>query len=39
LEAVAGSVEKPLTITATLENFDELYQQLNPSVTPKAASG
>jgi threonine synthase len=39
LEAVAASVEKPLTITATLENFDELYQQLNPSVTPKAASG
>ena len=39
LEAVAGSVEKPFTITATLENFDELYQQLNPSVTPKAASG
>jgi len=39
LEAVAGSVEKPLTITATLENFDELYQQLNPPVTAKAAIG
>jgi threonine synthase len=39
LEAVAGSVEKPLTITATLENFDALYQQLNPPVTAKAAIG
>src|SRR5213593_4702058 len=36
LEAVARSVEKPLTITGTLENFDELYQQLNPPVTAKA---
>jgi threonine synthase len=39
LEAVAGSVEKPLTITATLENFDVLYRQLNSTVTAKAASG
>jgi threonine synthase len=39
LEAVAGSVEKPLTITATLENFDELYQQLHPTLTAEAASG
>jgi len=28
-----------LTITGTLENFDELYQQLNPPVTGKAAIG
>jgi threonine synthase len=39
LEAVAASVEKPLTIPATLESFDELYQQLNPLATAKAASG
>ena len=39
LEAVAGSIEKPSTITATLENFDELYKHLNPKATAKAASG
>lgn len=31
LEAVAPSVDKPYTITATLENFDELYADLNPA--------
>jgi threonine synthase len=39
LEAVAASVAKPWTITATLENFDELYQQLDPQPTAKAARG
>ena len=39
LEAVAGSVAKPWTIPATLESFDELYQQLDPPATAKAASG
>ena len=33
LEAVAGRVEKPLTITATLESFDELYEHINPTAT------
>jgi threonine synthase len=37
LEAVARSVEKPYTINATLENFDELFQDLNPSAPAKAA--
>jgi threonine synthase len=37
LETVAGAVEKPFTISATLENFDELYQQLTEPVTAKAA--
>ena len=39
LETVAGSVQKPSTITADLENFDKLYQHLNPSARPKAAAG
>ncbi len=39
LEAVARTVEKPFTITASLENFDELYRQLNSTVTATAASG
>ena len=38
LEAVARSVEKPFTINATLQNFDELYEQLNQSVAARAAS-
>jgi threonine synthase len=38
LEAVARSVEKPFTMNATLKNFDELYQQLNPTTIAKAAS-
>ena len=39
LEAVAATVEKPLTITPTLKNFDKLYEHLNRTVTAKAASG
>jgi threonine synthase len=37
LETVAGSVEQPFTISATLENFDDLYDQLNQPVKVKAA--
>jgi threonine synthase len=37
LEAVAQSVERPFSINATLENFDELYQQLNPMTKAKIA--
>ena len=37
LETVAGSVEKPFTINATLENFETLYQQLTQPATAKAA--
>jgi threonine synthase len=37
LEAVARSVETPFSINATLENFDRLYQKLNPTATAKAA--
>ncbi len=37
LEAVAGSVEKPITIDAKLENFDALYQQLNQPAIATAA--
>jgi threonine synthase len=33
LEAVAPSIEQPYTIKATLENFDQLYQDLNPPVS------
>jgi threonine synthase len=39
IEVVAGSVETPFTINATLQKFDELYQQLNPAARAKAASG
>ena len=38
LEAVARSVEQPYTIKATLENFDQLYQHLNPPVSQAAGS-
>ncbi len=38
LEAVARSVEKPFTIDATLDHFDDLFQQLNPSM-PALATG
>ena len=38
LEAVARSIEQPYTIKATLENFDQLYKDLNPPVS-KAAGG
>jgi threonine synthase len=37
LETVAASVEKPFTINATLDNFDRLFQELNPTATAKAA--
>jgi threonine synthase len=37
LEAVARSVETPFSINATLENFDALYQKLNPTAIAKAA--
>jgi len=37
LEAVAKSVEKPYTINATLENFDELFRALTPAGSVKAA--
>ena len=36
LEAIARSVEKPFTINASLENFDELYKQLIPRMKAKA---
>jgi threonine synthase len=36
LEVVAKSVEKPYTIAATLENFDELFQSLTPTESVKA---
>jgi threonine synthase len=38
LETVAGSVEKPFTINATLENFDALYQQVSETPKAKAAA-
>jgi threonine synthase len=37
LEAVASSVETPFSINPTLENFDALYQKLNPTAIAKAA--
>ncbi|MGH7855285.1 MAG: threonine synthase [Candidatus Binatia bacterium] len=37
LEAVAKSVEQPYTITATLQNFDELFHALTPAQSVKAA--
>ena len=37
LETVAGSVENPYTINATLENFDDLYRQLEQPIKAKAA--
>ena len=36
LEAVSKSVEKPYTIAATLENFDELFHKLTPTESVKA---
>ncbi|HEY3167402.1 MAG TPA: pyridoxal-phosphate dependent enzyme, partial [Candidatus Binatia bacterium] len=38
LETVAGSVEKPYEINATLQNFDELFHRLQPAVMKAAAS-
>src|SRR5438034_3369273 len=37
LEAVANSVEKPYTIDATLQNFEELFHQLDQPAEAKAA--
>ncbi len=37
LEAIAGAVESPFTISATLRHFDELYQQLEQPAKAKAA--
>jgi threonine synthase len=39
LEAVAQSVEKPYTIAATLEDFNDLFQDLNPQASVKALAG
>jgi threonine synthase len=39
LEAVAKSVEKPFTIDATLQNFDELFRSLAPAARVKVAVG
>lgn len=39
LEAVARSVEKPFTIRATLESFDDLYHQLCQPAQEKAIAG
>jgi threonine synthase len=36
LETVAHSIEKPYTINATLQNFDELFHQLEPGMNNKA---
>ena len=36
LEVVAQSVEKPYTIDATLENFDQLFHRLAPTESVKA---
>jgi len=36
LEAVARSVDQPYTINATLEHFDDLFQQLNPTAPARA---
>ena len=36
LEAVARSVDRPYTIDATLENFDELFEKLNPAAPARA---
>jgi threonine synthase len=38
LEAVAGIVAKPFTIGSNLNEFDEIYQQLNPPVGAQAAA-
>jgi threonine synthase len=38
LEAVASTIEQPYTIKATLENFDQLYQHLNPPFSQAACS-
>jgi threonine synthase len=39
LEAVAGSVERPFTINANIEHFDELFEQLRRPLPEKALAG
>ncbi len=39
LEAVAKSVDKPYTIDAALQSFDELFRALAPAASVKAATG
>jgi len=38
LETVAASVAKPFTINATLQDFDELFHQLQPAANMKAVA-
>jgi threonine synthase len=38
LETVAGSVEKSFTINATLQNFDDLFHQLQPAAIKTAVA-
>ena len=39
LEAVSKSVDKPYTIDAALQSFDELFRALAPAASVKAAAG
>ena len=39
LEAVAGSVDKPYTIDATLQNFDELFRAVTAEASVQAVAG
>jgi threonine synthase len=39
LEAVAESVEKPYTIAAALDKFDDLFRELTPAASRRAAAG
>ncbi|MEE9137903.1 MAG: pyridoxal-phosphate dependent enzyme, partial [candidate division NC10 bacterium] len=39
IEAVAGIVDKPFCINADLNNFDDLYNQLNQPSREKALAG
>jgi len=39
LEAVAKSVDKPYTIDAALQSFDELFRALAPAASVRAATG
>jgi threonine synthase len=39
LETIASCVEQPCTINATLQNFDELFQQLQPAPIMTAVAG
>jgi threonine synthase len=37
LETVASAVERPFTISASLQKFDELYEQLEQPAQARAA--